>query len=374
MQDNNTGSPRRNDGGSRRGRGHGHEGARRRDNSSFGERQGRSYRDGSPRRDADRRGGDPRGTGGERGDRGIRDGGPRGGGRRFEGHDGQRRGQRGNGPRRENRRGGRPDRAHRDGYRHRTADDAAEGPKNNDPAIPDDIEPQDLDAEIRRDLRSLNKANADLVARHLVAAMWAIDDNPQLALRHARAAKARAGRIGVVREMLGVIAYNAGEWSETLAELRAARRMQGGPGLLALMADAERGMKRPERAIELARSDEATQLSPDDLVELKIVEAGARMDLDQVDAAIVTLQDAGLSADGEGEQAARLAYAYADILAASGRAGEAKVWFESAIAADPDSTDAEDRLAKLEQQHVDGQSSDTVTNGAAAESSGEKDE
>lgn len=178
----------------------------------------------------------------------------------------------------------------------------------------------------------------------------------------------------MVREMLGVIAYNAGEWSETLAELRAARRMQGGPGLLALMADAERGMKRPERAIELARSDEATQLSPDDLVELKIVEAGARMDLDQVDAAIVTLQDAGLSADGEGEQAARLAYAYADILAASGRAGEAKVWFESAIAADPDSTDAEDRLAKLEQQHVDGQSSDTVTNGAAAESSGEKDE
>lgn len=187
--------------------------------------------------------------------------------------------------------------------------------------------------------------------------MWAIEDNPQLALRHARAAKARAGRIGVVRELLGVIAYNAGEWAETLSELRAARRMQGGPGLLALMADAERGLKRPERAIELARSEEAAQLSPEDRTELKIVEAGARMDLDQVDAAIVTLQDAGLSADGDGEQAARLAYAYADILAASGRPGEARVWFESAIAADPEATDAEARLDQLDEAG----SGDTVT-------------
>ena len=196
-------------------------------------------------------------------------------------------------------------------------------------------------------MRTLNKENADAVARHLVAAMWALEENPKLALRHGRAAKARAGRIGVVREMLGVIAYSCGEWGETLSELRAARRLQGGPGLLSLMADAERGLGRPERAIELARSEEAGQLDSEDKIELKIVEAGARLDLEQIDAALVTLEDAGLSRNGKGEQAARLAYAYADVLAAAERTGEARVWFESSLAADEEATDAQDRLDKL---------------------------
>jgi len=209
------------------------------------------------------------------------------------------------------------------------------------------VTPQDLDPEIRRDLRTLNKENADAVACHLVAAMMALDENPQLALRHARAAKARAGRIGAVRELLGVVAYSAKEWSEALAELRAARRMLGGPGLISLMADAERGLGRPERAIELARSEEAAQLEAEDRIELKIVEAGARVDLEQIDAALVTIEDAGLSRDGRGEQAARLAYAYADILVAADRAGEARAWFESSLAADPEATDAEERLAAL---------------------------
>ena len=66
------------------------------------------------------------------------------------------------------------------------------------------------------------------------------------------------GRIAVVRETAGITAYHAGEWAEALSELRAARRMAGGPGLLAVMADCERGLGRPERAIELGRSDEAS--------------------------------------------------------------------------------------------------------------------
>lgn len=215
--------------------------------------------------------------------------------------------------------------------------------------LPEDIEATDLDPEIRRDLRGLDKSNAETVAKHLVAAMYFVDDDPELALAHGRAAKNRAGRIGVVRETLGVLAYRAAQWSEALAELRAARRISGGPGLLAMMADCERGLERPQRAIELARGDESRQLEGEDLVELRIVEAGARIDMGQLDAALVTLQDAGVSPEARGESAARLDYAYAEVLLAAGRKAEAAEWFGHAVAADPEeNTDAKARLAELE--------------------------
>lgn len=314
---------------------------RHRDNSSFGERQGRRYRDA------------PRESGSDiprRGDRTNTSG------NSLQSPGTERRGQQRatrrstNESRFSNRhRGGRNDRPFRSNHHDTTPRPTRGGTaKTNEPAIPKDITPQDLEPAIRRDLRGLNKENADLVCRHLVAATWALEDNPQLALRHGRAAKARAGRIAVVREMLGILAYNAGEWSETLSELRAARRIGGGPGLLALMADAERGLGRPERAIEIARSEEAAQLDDDDTIELKIVEAGARMDLGQVDAALVTLRDAGLSDSGTGERAARLAYAYANILDAAERPDEARTWFQVARDAEPDATDAAERLASLE--------------------------
>lgn len=230
----------------------------------------------------------------------------------------------------------------------RPGQEARAAARADEPDLPDEIEASDLDADVRRDLRSLDKANAEIVARHLVAAMELVDDDPRLALLHGRAAKNRAGRIGVVRETLGVLAYRAGEWAEALGELRAARRISGGPGLLAMMADCERGLGRPERAIELARGDESRQLDGEDLVELRIVEAGARVDMSQLDAALVTLQDAGLDADATGESAARLDYAYAEVLLGAGRRTEAAQWFGHAVAADPDqSTDAEARLAEL---------------------------
>ena len=231
----------------------------------------------------------------------------------------------------------------------RPGQEARQAARADEPALPDDIEAADLDADVRRDLRSLDKSNAETVARHLVAAMHLVDDDPQLALAHGRAAKNRAGRIGVVRETLGVLAYRAGEWSEALSELRAARRISGGPGLLAMMADCERGLERPQRAIELARGDESRMLDADELIELRIVEAGARVDMGQLDAALVTLQDAGVDADARGESAARLDYAYAEVLLASDRSDEAAEWFRHALSADPeDITGAAARLAELE--------------------------
>ncbi|MGW5142229.1 hypothetical protein ACWEPH_24470, partial [Nocardia beijingensis] len=221
-------------------------------------------------------------------------------------------------------------------------------PRPEEPDLPDEVQAADLDSAVRRDLLSLDKGNAETVARHLVMAVRLLDDDPGLALAHARAARQRAGRIAVVRETAGVVAYHAGEWAEALSELRTARRMSGGSGLLAVMADCERGLGRPERAIELGRSDEARALRGDEAAELRIVVAGARMDLGQYDQAVVTLQTSDLDPSRTGSAAARLFYAYADALVAAGRTDEGLTWFLNAASADLDGeTDAEERAAEL---------------------------
>ena len=173
-------------------------------------------------------------------------------------------------------------------------------------------------------------------------------EDPEAALSHARAARARASRIAAVREAVGIAAYYCGDWAQALAELRAARRMGSKSSLLALIADCERGLGRPERAIELARGPEAAELTGDDADELRIVAAGARVDLGQTEQALTVLSTPQLEAGRSGSTAARLYYAYADTLLALERQDEALEWFLRSAAADTEGvTDAEDRVSEL---------------------------
>lgn len=218
----------------------------------------------------------------------------------------------------------------------------------NEPDLPSDIDVNDLDPLVLQDLKVLSRDNADAVAKHMFMAATLMADDPQLALRHARAAKDRAGRVAVTRETNGIAAYHAGEWKEALAELRAARRISGGPGLLAVMADCERGLGRPEKAIAMARSEEAEQLDPESKVEFAIVIAGARADLEQYDSALLTLQRANPSENAVAVTAARLSYAYADALARVGRSDEAVHWFKVADSQDEfGDLDAGERIEEL---------------------------
>jgi tetratricopeptide (TPR) repeat protein len=223
-----------------------------------------------------------------------------------------------------------------------------ETPRTHGPHIPDDIEARQLAPEIRGELTTLDRHTADLVARHLVAAGLVLDEDPETALAHARAARARSSRIAAIREAVGIAAYHCGDWNQALAELRAARRMGSRSPLLPLIADCERGVGRPERAIELARSDEAAQLTGDDADELRIVVAGARSDLGQHEQALSLLSTPPLDATRTGQTAARLFYVYAETLLALGRDADALQWFINAAAADVEGlTDAEERITEL---------------------------
>lgn len=219
------------------------------------------------------------------------------------------------------------------------------------PELPPDADPSELDQEVRKELMTLPKGLAELVGSHLVMAARVLEEDPQLALAHTRFARSKAGRVAAVREAAGLAAYFAGEWSEALAELRAARRLGGDPGRLAVLADCERALGRPERALEIARSPQARQLGTDETVELRIVAAGARRDLGQFDAAVIALQGPDLDAAGEEPWRARLRYAYADNLLAAGRAQDAIRWFLAAADADADGdTDAAERAVELSER------------------------
>jgi tetratricopeptide (TPR) repeat protein len=223
-----------------------------------------------------------------------------------------------------------------------------ETPRSDAPHIPDDIEAKQLAPEIRRELTTLDKHTADLVARHLVTAGLLLEEDPEAALAHARAARARSGRIPAVREAVGIAAYHCGDWAQALAELRAARRMGSKSPLLPMIADCERGVGRPERAIELARGPEAAQLTGDDADELRIVVAGARSDLGQHEQALAILSTPPLDRGRTGQTAVRLSYVYAETLLALGRREEALQWFINAAAADVEGlTDAEERITEL---------------------------
>jgi tetratricopeptide (TPR) repeat protein len=99
----------------------------------------------------------------------------------------------------------------------------------------------------------------------------------------------------------------------------------------------------------MAGAPEVHKLDKAGQVEMRLVAAGARRDMGQLDAAIVTLQSPELASNSVQPWTARLRYAYADALLAAGREDEAREWFAKAVESDKDgSTDASDRLAELD--------------------------
>lgn len=243
----------------------------------------------------------------------------------------------------------RDDRRSRDG---RSAGDdrrsrGGQPPRSPDPPLPDDIDPRIIDWEVREQLRPLARGVADQVAARLVAAGMLLDEDPESALAHALVARRLASRIPAVREAVGLAAYRAGEWQTAIAELRTYHRLTGQQSHLAVLADCERALGRPERAIDLYRSADRRQMSPAEAIELLIVAAGARSDLGQHDAAVAMLQVKELTSTEP--WVARLRYAYANALLRVSRRAEARDWFARAAEADEYAeTDAAERLLELD--------------------------
>ena len=216
-------------------------------------------------------------------------------------------------------------------------------PRIFEPDIPEDVTGEELEKSVRAELLSLSAENAKVVARHMVCVNLYMDVDPELAHKHAVAAAHHAGRLAVVRETAGYAAYRAGHYEIALKELRAANRISGDVSMWPVMADCERGLGNPLKALNLAGSAEVKRLEKAEEIEMRIVASGARRDLGEFDAAVVTLQCKELKNETD-EWALRLRYAYADALDAANRKDEAREWFAKCAQLDVDDmTDAQER-------------------------------
>src|SRR4051794_28844269 len=153
-----------------------------------------------------------------------------------------------------------------------------------------------------------------------------IDEEPELAHQHALSASRRAGRIAVVRETLAITAYATGDYALALRELRTYRRISGKDDQIALMVDSERGVGRPDRALEVGRAVDRSKLDTGVRVELAIAMSGPRLDLGQPDRSLHELDIPELNPDRAFEWSPALFAARATVLEELDRNEEAAEW------------------------------------------------
>ncbi|MDR6688079.1 tetratricopeptide (TPR) repeat protein [Arthrobacter sp. 1088] len=206
--------------------------------------------------------------------------------------------------------------------------------RERSPEIDEDVTGKELDRATGHQIKTLEEQSAGWVAKHLVMAGRLIDIEPELAFQHALAASRRGGRLSAVREAVGLTAYAAGHYGEALREFRTYRRISGSNVHLPVMADCERGLGRPDRALDMVRSPEAQDLDAPGKVELAIVASGARADLNQLDAAVAELEIPQLDINRAFSYSPRLFRAYAEALTAVGRTEEAEKWARQAVVAE----------------------------------------
>ncbi|WP_345802157.1 primosomal protein [Microbacterium sp. AZCO] len=206
-------------------------------------------------------------------------------------------------------------------------------PRHDDPVIPEEITAKDLHPSARNELKTLSKENAEQVARHLAMASQLIDEDPELAHQHALSASRRAGRIAVVRETLAITAYATGDYALALRELRTYRRISGSDDQIALMVDSERGVGRPDKALEVGRAVDRAELPVAVRVELAIAMSGARLDLGEPERALAELDIPELDPSRAFEWSPALFAARATVLEELGRDDEAHEWHRRAVVA-----------------------------------------
>jgi len=177
-----------------------------------------------------------------------------------------------------------------------------------------------------------------------------IDVDPELAHAHALAASRSAGRIAIVRETVAITAYATGDFALAVREVRTFRRISGRDDQIALLVDSERGLGRPDRALEAGRAVDRASLPVEVRVELAIAMSGARLDLGENERALQELDIPELDPDRAFSWSPGLFAARAAVLEELGRSDEAAEWQRRAVIAE-DVLDAAD--ADLETVEID---------------------
>lgn len=201
--------------------------------------------------------------------------------------------------------------------------------------------PRDVLDEIRR-IAHFGRAPA--VTQDVEAAVVAVDeDRLDDALEHLQGAKHHAPRAPTIRELIGLVHYQRGEWREAARELATYRRLSGRTNQDHLYADAIRALGRPEKAIEVLEELDLTGLADEIRVEALIIHAGALRDLERAADAVELLKRGPLDPPAVLPYHLRLWYALADALEESGKRSDARSWWDAIYAEDPTFFDVDRR-------------------------------
>ncbi len=174
------------------------------------------------------------------------------------------------------------------------------------------------------------------------------EENEDEAIIAAQEAKSVAPRSASVREVLGLALYRTGSFKSARSELSAAQRFSGTPELVAVLADLERAVGRPERAVEMFEQADRAALSPETAAELLVVAASAYGDLDRPAAgAALIRRHMGPWPSQLLDLHLRLAYVRGDLADRAGNRDEARELFTRVLTADPDFFDAAERLEQI---------------------------
>jgi hypothetical protein len=226
-----------------------------------------------------------------------------------------------------------------------------------------------LDKSVKRDLGTLNEDNSLIVARHLEAAAFYLDEDPERALQHALAAKRRASRLAVVRETVGLLAYVTEDFATALSELRAFQRISGSEAQVAIIIDCLRALDRSEDALKIARALDRSSLPGEAQIDLAIVLSGIRLDRGEADRALAELQIPQLDPTKATVECVALFDANAEVLEELGRVDEAAQWrryarlTEAAYAPEETLAVETERLFTEEELEGDGVNLDTIDSG-----------
>lgn len=163
------------------------------------------------------------------------------------------------------------------------------------------------------------------------------------ALGPALRAKTIAPRSWTVRELLGLVSYRMGRFRDAARELSAYRRLSGRRDLDHLLADCERALGRPEKAIETVDAIPPGELDEEQYVEALVVAAGALTDLGRHDEAAAMLRRGPVRSDIVLPYHLRLWYALADALERAGGRSEARQLWDLVYAEDPEFFDVAER-------------------------------
>ncbi len=153
--------------------------------------------------------------------------------------------------------------------------------------------------------------------------------------------------IALAHEIAGLSFYGKGEWRKAAAELEAARSLEQGVRLHAVLADCYRAMRRYDMVQQLWQELRSASPSHALMAEGRIVAAGALADQGDLTGALEVLAKAREVPRKPRDHHLRQWYVLADLLDRSGDIIEARRYFGLVASVDAEYSDVRQRLAAL---------------------------